>query len=363
MSFSSYILNQKLREVDQELALPPRISLIQATDSSSGWISHYGGLRELANYSKIFSELPVRFNATWQHGVFAEYRYRRYPELILYGVNHKPDRLILVATQHQTSCLNSIGYTNVHAVGLPFIYAKPSNLPKRKQGSVLAMPAHSLDGSPFESEQLIDTYAMWLADKYAKQFGSMYACIHMSCIRNGQWWPAFLDKKINVVGGADHQDANSYSRMWSLFSRFDTVTTNNIGSHLYYALAAGCKVVIEGPDVPLTKKQLMNDATYQRMAQKGMTLTGNSEANREIELVKTTFSKPRRGIELGNDQIGACNQKSPSEVRSLLEWRKRDQICDASLSLAKDKLNLALKFKAKGSIVSRRFLSKAGGQR
>jgi len=350
-----------LSKADQALALPSRVALLQVSDDSTGWVSHYGGLQALENYSEILRMSPVHFNATWQHGVFTEYRYRRHPQLLVYGINHKQDRLIFVATQHQAICLNSIGYTNVHAVGLPFIYAKPSSLPKRKPGSVLAMPAHSLDGSPFENEKLIDAYAIWLSKKYAEQLDSLYACIHMSCIRNGQWWPAFLDKKINVVGGADHCDANSYSRMWALFSQFDTITTNNVGSHLYYALAAGCKVIIEGPDVPFSNHQLMSDSTYQRMAQQGMSVTGDSEANRERELIKAAFSTPRKWIELGNEQIGVCHQKSPSEIRNLLKWRKRDQIHNASLSLIKGHFNLALRLKAKASLASRRFLNKADG--
>lgn len=335
MPFSSSILEEKLRKVDQELALPSRTPLIQATHDSTGWASHYGGLQELVSYSKLLRGLPARFNATWQHGVFEEYRYRRHPELLLYGVNHVPDRLILVATEHQASCLNEAGYTNVHAVGLPFVYAKPNTLPERRAGSVLAMPVHSLDGAPFENEELIDAYAAWLSEKHKDAIDTLFVCIHMSCIRNNQWWPSMLRKGLKIVAGADHGDGNSYQRIWALFAQFDTVTTNNIGSHIYYALAAGCKVVIEGPDIPFSREQIMRDNTYQRMVQAGMSIDLDAEGDHEMRLLRSAFSMPRESKDIGNSALGTCYKKNPSEIRGLLKWSKRSQIYCASMVLGR----------------------------
>jgi len=352
----------ELRKADRELGLPPRIRLVQVADDFTGWASHYGGLQELAGYARLFKWLPVRFKATWQHGVFSEYRYCRHPKLLLYGASHASDRLILVATEHQADCLNAIGFTNVHPVGLPFLYAQPTHLPERRLGSVLAMPAHSLDGSPFENEEMINAYATWLFRKYNDSVDTLFACIHMSCIRNNQWWPAMLGNGLRVVGGADHGDGNSYQRMWKLFARFDTVTTNRVGSHFYYALAAGCKVVIEGPDVEFSKDQIMKDITYQRMVQSGMSLDLSAEGEREVERLKSDFGVPRQSPEIGNLSLGAGCKRSPSEIRNLLQWSKRKQIYDSSLDLTKSAGVQGLKLARKAYSLPQRCANHFAGQ-
>jgi len=312
--------------IENELGIPKRQRLIQATGDRSGWASHYGGLRELVTHAGLMNSLPVPFDATWQHGVVEPWRYQRYPLKLLYGIRHKQERLILVFTGEQRAVLEELGYSNVHAIGAPFVYAEPIDKPKRRSDSVLVMPPHSLVGAPFEDQSQIDNYVAFVANKYKNSGNFLCASIHAACIENNQWVSEFKKMGIGVVGGANHGDANSLKRMWHLFSLFDVVTTPDIGSHVFYALACGCKVVIEGPEILRSESQGLKDLSYRRSLMNGEDVLNDQQLKAAKKKFTSAFGRCYTNESLGKEILGFDCKKSPEEICEILGWSKSRQL-------------------------------------
>jgi hypothetical protein len=345
-------LQKCLAKSDRRFLLPPRKKIFMPSNDHTGWASHYGGIHNLVTYAGLLHHLPISFNATWQHGVTLESEYRNYPYSLTYGIHHPVDRKIFVATRHQQSALNAIGYSNVYITGLPYIYAeRTTEHHERVTNSILAMPAHTLEDAPFENNQAIKEYCSWVAEKYSRSEYYLHACINMSCIRNNHWWPELLESDINIVGGADFRDRNSYARMHALFKQFDIITTNSVGSHVFYALAAGCKIVIEG-DVPkYSNKQLKCDATHVRALNANRDTMYDEHIVNERHALTSQFCAPRTDIELGNYHIGKSNKLGPREVRSLLGWGRKSQLAATPINILKFAISSTLNSSIKGSML------------
>jgi len=311
---------------ERSLGLPSRRTVKQRYGHDTGWASHYGGVDAVARYCKLTPSLPVMFDATWQHGVAETWRYTPNPLLLLCGKRHSEGRLILVANKQQKETLEIQGYNNVHAIGCPWIYAEPKRKPKRIAGSILLMPPHALDGAPFEDNNQINEYCTYASQRYRAKASLLIASIHLSCIRNGQWIQELSQAGISTIGGADHGDANSYTRMWHLFSLFETICTPNVGSHVFYALAAGCKVCIEGPRICYSDTQLMKDDSYRLLADEYGNRVHESEWVLQETAFAQLFSYPRYDQELGVEATGLNLKLDPFRLRKLLGWSKRKQL-------------------------------------
>lgn len=312
--------------LDDRLGIPRRASVKNASNGKTGWASHYGGVSELARYANLNLKLPVPFEATWMHGIIEPWRYNRYPLQLLYGFKHDKSRLILVCNDEQKKVLNSIGYTNVHAIGAPYVYAAPEVCPKRLMGSVLVMPPHTIDGAPFLKQSELEGYADYIVHKYGQSRLDIYACIHAACIRNGQWASLFQDRKIPVLSGADPFDNNSLRRMWHIFSLFETLSTPEIGSHVFYALAAGCKVIIEGPEVTRYEAQLLKDGSFRKaIANKENLRKDKGVSSEKLAFIKQ-FQTENDDFALGRDMVGIEFKRTPTEIRELLGWSLRRQL-------------------------------------
>ena len=319
-------LQKSLLNSQCNLSLPFRRPLLQRTGHDSGWASHYGGLTELCHYSGMSNYMPINFSAMWQHGVFAPYIYEVTPEVLTYGIKPRIGQLVLVATGMQKELLIRRGIDNVINIGAPFVYSEPKDKKCRIRNSVLVMPAHSINNMPHANDREIDDYCEWINKKYGR-LDNVYACLHSSCLKNGHFWPEFIRYGIPVVGGARHNDANSYRRMWEIFSQFDIVTTSSMGGHVYYAMAAGCKVIIEGPAIskPSEKALVENHLTWRRLRDAGMNLSpGQRTANDKI--ISDQLQSPTCLHELAKEYIGFQSKKHPKEIRDTLRWSRSNQL-------------------------------------
>jgi hypothetical protein len=101
-------------------------------------------------------------------------------------------QLFLTNREDNASYLKSCGYTNVHAVGLPVVYLEKRRI-ERVRGSLLVMPAHSLDYTT-HSHWKFEQYAQEI-EKIAKYFKYVYVCVHPSCIKKGYWINEFQSLK------------------------------------------------------------------------------------------------------------------------------------------------------------------------
>lgn len=311
---------------ESKLKLPPRLPIRYHLGGETGWANHYGGVEVLSDYCGLISRLPISFNATWQHGIVPPWVYRLSPSALTCYIKHGSKRLIFVENHDQEASLRSIGYENVHPIGAPYLYAEPRTKPKRISGSVLLMPPHTLDNAPFEvAEQLLE-YRDYVVAKYYKRPALLCACVHMSCVRNGQWVKMLRDSGAEVITGADHNDRNSLLRMWQIFSQFETISTSCHGSHVYYALAAGCSVVIEGPKINYTRDQALKDDSYKRALDRSFDYLSDQAVLDGQRSFERAFESPRRDQDMALEAMGALFKKSPLQINRLLSWSRWSQI-------------------------------------
>ena len=328
-------IDESIKSNESTLRLPPRQKLGYTLGAQTGWITHYGGLQALASYAGMFSFWPVPFDATWQHGVEDQCYYERYPSDLIYSIEHPYDRQIFVSNAAQQKVLRDLGYLNVIVIGAPFIYAEPAEKPCRIPKSILIMPPHTLDGAPFSGDDILKEYVDFINVRYVDSGLDLWASVHASCVRNGLWVPYFNKYGIKVVGGADHGDQNSLLRMWFLFSSFETVSTPSLGSHVFYALACGCKVIFEGPPIRMSLHEANQDESFVRLVSKNKNPLFDEDLIECRELFMAKFREARDDIELGREALGFQFKKTPEQIRILLGWNKALQVAMMPSYLAK----------------------------
>lgn len=313
-------LVEELCRSDNKLGLPPRKINPRSTCELSGWASYYGGLDELFRYSNGIPGLMPKFRATWQHGFVEPSRYRRYPRQLLNNIKLDMGYHILTANKEQKELVGLMGYSNVREFGCPFCYAEPNKKARRQTGSMLFMPSHSLDHVLFENLPQVNEYCAYIL-RESRKYQSSYVSLHLSCLRNNQWWPQLANQhSLFLVAGADHCDLLSLRRMWQIFSQFEFVSTNSLGSHVYYALAAGCKVIVSGPKVEHSFDQLSKDISYVRSCEDGEDWFSDLGYSAEMDALGERISAGLMTRKEALDLLGFNNMLSPAEVRKCLGW-------------------------------------------
>ena len=142
--------------------------------------------------------------------------------------------------------LKEAGISNVYTAGLPYAYlfrgVASQLLFNRLPSSILFVPDHSS-----ESNKVFHNIYVYLdyVDAHSKNYSQVSILVY------GQDYE-FLAPIIKKRGylplfGASPECSNSMMRTKALFQMHDFVSTNIMGSHVLYALAAGAKVSICGP--------------------------------------------------------------------------------------------------------------------
>jgi hypothetical protein len=271
--------------------------------------------------AKLKKKSPPRSFATWIHGWL-------FPEKII-----KPEQILfyegifkthLVATHSQVEALKKFGIHNVESVGLPFTYLDDIEI-TRKEGSLLVMPPHSL---PYTKHN-------WNQREYVNEicslkpyFSTIVACLHSACISNGYWVKEFTDVGIPYIIGASVNDKNALVRMKSIFSSFDYMTTNTLGSHIVYASYCGCKVSFFGKYQQFTREDAEHDPYYiqhPELIELWLELTQESYIRAKLPHL---FIHPQEApimTEWASKMLGIECRKSPEVIASLMGWSKIDQ--------------------------------------
>lgn len=275
----------------------------------------YGASWEIAKQISA-NPTPIETRASWVHAWKIEPNF--YPGQISTIPARKQRHL--VGSQAQADLLEKAGYSDVHAVGTPYIYAKP--LPAdRVPRSLLVMPTHALPHTIHDFNE--DLYASEIAN-LKDQFDVIVACISGNCLDRGMWYSAFERQGIPWIRGAKLNDRNALSRMATLFSTFDCVTTHVLGSHVAYAGYSGCRVSIYGTYNHLPHEAFIYDAnlnTDSRML---------DEHIRKLSLafVKENFAHLLCHPSDGYDQqswfaqlLGEQCRQSPEHLAKLLNWQ------------------------------------------
>lgn len=279
-----------------------------------GVAARYCGLRR--PLSKLYSE--------WQHGWHPP-SHNFHPELVVgtdgRSAEVKQQKRFLVAREDQEQFLRSLGYADVHAVGLPLIYQPPAEV-TRRAGALLVMPVHSL----------AYTQHSWNFEQYADEiealrgrFAEIVVCVHPSCWERGYWVDAFQQRGFKVIRGANFRDARAYERLAALFGQVEFVTSNGFGSHLVYASFFGARASIDGTFAQIRAEDYAGSALYQRhpsMLERVVALLDEPALREEFPHLFRQPWQVELQVEWARDQLGWSCRRSPAELLELLGWRR-----------------------------------------
>ena len=134
-----------------------------------------------------------------------------------------------------------------------------------------------------------------------------------------------LWRGLHVVQGARPDDANSLLRIRSMLDSFTHVTSNVIGSHMLYALFAGCKFSFCGP-IYSYDESILRAAGFHSLDQLVNLL---SESYIREKFSQYFVNHPRMGLvdeSFAADSIGEKYIMSPQEIEDALGWTVGGQI-------------------------------------
>lgn len=278
------------------------------------------GLSRLISKSLYMPFTPYSF-ANFQHGwIHADLEH-----IEQFGIlnNYK----YLVATKEQEELFKNNNKLSI-AVGAPYIYVAEYDKKKiiRKPNSLLVMPPHGLDRRDMN----------WDEQSYVKEisllndsFDHIVACVHHSCVTKGNWVNEFKKYGISCIIGAQMEDKNALIRMHRLFSSFEYMTTNVIGSHIAYAAYSGCKVSIYGNYAEWKEDDLKDDALFKEYPFLLKKIIKSYSKAFVTKKFPDLFLHPKSAqlkIEWAQKELGKKNKKSYIDIARLLGWLPHQQL-------------------------------------
>ncbi len=278
----------------------------------------YGNVSIAASHCRL-PEPGIVIPGLWQHGWAAPHRTLS-PEYQFGECALTRDMHLWVARRDQECFLRNEAFPLARAIGLPAIYV-PRSSTKRIPKSLLIVPAHSLEY----------TTHTWKFDEYAEQIDSIRgdfevvaAIVHQDCIKKGYWVKQFERLKIEVIPGAHVSDPTSLYRLEAIFSAFEFVTSNSVGSHIAYASLWGAKVSIFGTYAAVREEDYSNTPFYQlfpHLLRPAIDGLSESVTNHYFPFLFVDHPKDAElRIAWAEFQVGMENKLSPQELRKAFGW-------------------------------------------
>ena len=120
----------------------------------------------------------------------------------------------------------------------PFVYVADmlKEHPKPRRRGTLLLPAHSTEHIRTHQNYMV------LADKMLAlpaKYQPVCVCLYWKDFGFGAAKP-FRDRGIPVVSAGHMFDRQFLYRLYHLFSQFQYITSNDLGSHVFYGVKAGC---------------------------------------------------------------------------------------------------------------------------
>lgn len=290
-------------------ALPPFEPFPQGAEAT-----YYGAHFLIADRLGIAAPPPTQ--TTWSHGWQDAQRIVSPHQLISFG---GPKDRHLVSNHKVKATLAGFGYTDVHAVGLPIVYADQPQV-ERVRGTLLVMPPHSLAHTrhawPFEA------YAKEIA-RIRDRFDLVVLCLHPSCLENGYWHKEFSAQGIPYVLGASGSDRNALKRVQTLLRSFEYVTSNSSGSHLVYAAYCGAKLSLFGPYAAFEAQDYDRDPFFQKHPETRDVMIADQRYEATRARWPHLFVEPEKAVPhlaWGAAEVGADCRRSPEEIAALFGW-------------------------------------------
>ena len=301
------------------LQLPEPKHFRQSGRHENGWSDHYGALQVAHAYAGVRLPAPYAVAGVWQHGCFGPWHHYS-PHVLVYNAPGAMGRPAFVARQDQADFMRAHGYAAVQAIGLPIVYV-PEPPVARMPRSLLVVPTHTLTGDTYVDRAPFEAYARSVKE-LAPHFDRITVCIHPNCRRNGLWVAEFTAPGIEIVYGAETFDAHALLRMRMLFAQFESVTTNDWGSHVAYALAFGCKVAIAGQPIASNPAIQARDEMWKNVPAMMATAYSPAVAAARRECLRKYHVSPLDAVadlEFGQWFIGEENRLSPDAMREVLQ--------------------------------------------
>jgi hypothetical protein len=302
--------------MDLNKIMPPRNPII----ITSG-VDRYGFSSLLAKRLNL-KHVPRSF-ANWVHG-WSWWTDHSAESLMCHDL--PADTMIIVTNYAEKEALISEGFKNVKSGGLPFAYVnKQHNF--RNSDALLVFPPHSAEVEKLTNNQ--KTYFEYV-ESIKNDFSDVYVSIHYLDL-NTSIHQAALAHGLKIIEGANPRDANGLIRVRCLLDSFKFVTTNNIGSHVLYALYAGCNFSFAGPIYSFSADELISNDNPHRYTTEHIdnTLIVLSEAYIRTNFSKFVVGHPFMGsqdVSYAVESIGEKFILQPSEIMDALGWSLTGQL-------------------------------------
>lgn len=214
----------------------------------------YYGFSQLLSKKLNLTTIPLPLIAGWKHGWMPSYSLKYVEQLVQHG--NKKDHVV-VSTSLQKKFLLQNGFNHASAGGLPYCYV-PELVSDKIPNSLLIVPCHTLMHVGFSSDlELFFESASLVAQNYENVAVLEHLDSDFSPYKK-------MFPKLYFIKGASALDKNSLFRMKMIFSSFENVITNGIGSHLIYANLECCKTSIISPYYHQSNESLLKHPWYQK---------------------------------------------------------------------------------------------------
>jgi len=218
------------------------------------------------------------------------------------------------------------GFRDVRLGGLPFAYV-PRQHTSRFADSLLAFPPHSAESERVTVDQ--GAYLDYL-ESLKQDFEAIYISIYHLDM-GGAMHKAALARGLRVIQGARPDDANSLLRMRSILDSFTYATSNVMGSHMLYALFAGCQFSFCGPIYGYDESVFLGGGNPHGLSSDYVRqiLELQSEPYLRERFERFFVSHPRMGVQdvrFAEDAIGIRFVMSPDQIEDALGWSVLGQV-------------------------------------
>jgi hypothetical protein len=301
----------------------------------------YGASHLIAEHLGL-TTVPNSYSS-WSHG--PSIKGLKYVDHIIWNKGWLKNRLVVNRQVEQFLLENHV--QKVKAVGLPITYVKSQNI-KRRGKSVLFMLAHSLPNTKINHD-----LSGVIEHCNNLKLRGIYVCfcIHSDCHKENIV-PKELDENgVDWFVGSAVNDINSLKRMRNIFEYFETVASNTMGSHFFYAQLFGAKFFFTEPFFEYKSMQFKNDPIWKdKLAALEYGINMTSKQNIKIKYPEyfLGYDKALCDTKLAEIECGVYNKISHEELACLLGWSLKDRIlCTLPYYSSKLKQKLMNKFQRK----------------
>jgi hypothetical protein len=310
---------------------------LKPNSSDWGWSDYYGANFVASNYCNLDEQTNDFF---WHHGLVSPWESLSC-EHIVFNMKDKNLRYF-VSSREQSELLIKNGFSRAKSIGLPIVYVEIEKT-ERIKNSLLIMPSHTLVGQLINNKSSMLRF-IDLVNEYKKYFDKIGVCLHKNDFENNYWVEEFNSLGLEILLGAQNNDKNTYYRQAYYYSTYESILTNDFGSHVAYALFFGCKVSISNLSIEVN---LLDDGTWARNPSSINHIYSNEFISMRDKYLSKFYVEPTMAvedIELGKELVGYYYKISPFKMKFLFKWSTLGKLY-WNLNDLKYKLNLKNKIK------------------